>query len=100
MRKKIDAIPLSKLKGIKVYYEDDLYDLALLILRLRDARAKHESSKTRSRPTVNGLIRELASLTNPTMPDEDTVFSAIEKYKLPLNVGIEFDEDIDCQQVG
>ena len=96
MREKIDEIHLSKLKGIKVYYEDDLYDLALLILRLRDARAKHESSNTRSRPTVNGLIREFASLINPTMPDEDTVFSAIEKYKLPLNAGIEFDEDIDC----
>ena len=96
MRKKIDAIPLSKLKGIKVYYEDDLYDLAFLILRLRDARAKHESSNTRSRPTVNGLVREFASLINPTMPDEDTIFSAIEKCKFPLNVGIEFDENIDC----
>ena len=96
MRKKIDQIPLSKLKGIKVYYENDLYDLALLILRLKDARAKHESSNTRSRPTVNGLVREFASLINPTMPDEGTVFSAIEKFKLPLNVTIEFDEDIDC----
>ncbi len=96
MRKKIDAIPLSKLKGIKVYYENDLYDLAFLILRLRDARAKNESSNTRSRPTVNGLVREFASLINPTMPDEDTIFSAIEKCKFPLNVGIEFDENIDC----
>lgn len=93
---RIDAIPLSKLKGIKVYYEDDLYYVAFLILRLRDARAKHESSNTRSRPIINGLVRDFASLIDPTMPDEETVFSAIEKCKFPLNVGIEFDEDIDC----
>ena len=90
----IDAIPLSKLKGIKVYYEEDLYDVALLILKLRDARAKHESSNRRSRPTINGLVRNFASLINPTSPDEETVFSAIEKYNFPLNAGIEFDEDI------
>ena len=92
--KENDAIPLNKLKGIKVYYEDDLYDVALLILKLRDARAKHESSNRRSRPTINGLVRDFASLIDPTMPDEKTVFSAIEKYNFPLNAGIEFDEDI------
>jgi hypothetical protein len=90
----VDAIPLSKLKGIKVYYEDDLYDVALLILKLMDARAKYESSNTRSRPTINGLIRDFASLIDATSPDEETVFSAIEKYNFPLNAGIEFDEDI------
>jgi hypothetical protein len=94
--REIDAIPLSKLKGINVYYENDLYDVAFLILKLRDARAKHELSNTRSRPTVNGLVRDFASLIDPSMPDEKTVFSAIEKCKFPLNVGIEFDEDFDC----
>ncbi len=94
--RKIDAIPLSKLKGIKVYYEDDLYDVAFLILKLRDARAKYESSNSKSRPTINGLVSDFASLIDPIMPDKNMIFSAIEKYKFPLNVGIEFDEDIDC----
>ena len=96
MRKKFDKIPLSKLKGINVYYDNDLYDAANLILKLKDSRQKHDGSNIKSRPTVNGLVRTFANLIDPLYPEEDTVLSVIKKFSLPLNAAIEYDEDIIC----
>ncbi len=92
----MDKLPLSKLKGINVYAENDLYETALLMLRLCDAKAKYDSSKTKSRPTVNGLGKQFALFIDVLHPDYDTVFSVIEKHNLPLNATIEFDDEIVC----
>jgi hypothetical protein len=96
MKNEMNEIPLSKLREISVYFDNDLYEVAQLILKLKDARAKYESSNRKSRPTVNGLVRAFIGLIGPIYPDEETVISVIKKHKLPLNASIEFDEDIEC----
>lgn len=94
MAKSFKKLPLSKLKGIGVYYEDDLYELALLTLKLYDAREAYIGSNTTVRPTVYGLARRFAEMINQTNPDCAPVFAVIEKHKLPLRASIEFDERI------
>lgn len=90
----LDILPLSKLKGISVYCEDDLHDLATIMLKLNDARAAYEGSMSISRPTVNGLVKIFAQLINACHPDYGPVFAAVEKHDLPLGVPIEFDDRI------
>ena len=89
-----EKLPLSRLKGISVCYEDDLHDLALLMLRLNDARAAYEGNTSISRPTVNGLAKTFAQLVNACYPDYEPVFAAVKKHDLPLGVAIEFDDRI------
>jgi len=90
-----DKLPLSKLKGIRVYCEDDLHDLALLMLKLKDARAAYEGTNAISRPTVNGLAKTFAQFINPCYPDYGPVFAVVEEHGLPLEATIEFDDRIE-----
>ena len=94
MTSSLDRLPLSRLKGIGVYCEDDLHDLAFLMLKLNDARAAYEGSTSISRPTVNGLAKTFAQLINARNPDYGPVFAAVEKHDLPLGAVIEFDDKI------
>ena len=89
------VLPLSKLKGIQVYFPNDLHAVALLMIRLSDARAKHVGSDAISRPTVNGLAKTFAQLIDACNPDYRTVFDIIERHRLPLGAGVELDEN--CQ---
>jgi hypothetical protein len=89
------VLPLSELKGIQVYFPNDLHTLAELMIRLSDARAKHVGSKAISRPTVNGLAKTFAQLIDACNPDYQTVFDVIEQQGLPLGVAVELDEN--CQ---
>jgi hypothetical protein len=84
MRKGRDWLPVSSLKGIGVYYEDDLHDFALLMLKLKYARAAYEDTNLIPRPTVNGLAKKFAELIDVSYPDYGPVFAVIEKYDLPL----------------
>lgn len=88
----MERLSLSKLKGIKVYVENDLYELALLNLKLIDAKAKHDGSNTRTRPTVKGLGNKFAQFIDSLNPDYNKVFSVIEEHKLPLGAAIDFDD--------
>lgn len=90
----MDKLPVSKLKGIKVYIENDLYDLALLKLKLNDAREKSIGSNSKSRPTINGFAKEFAEFINSLYPDYDKVFSVVKKHKLSLGAVIDFDENL------
>ena len=96
MTQKSDILPLSRLKGISIYYENDLYETALLKLKLNDARAKCDGSNTISRPTVNGLVKIFAQLVDTCYPDYDRVFSVTEEHNLPLNAKVEFDNNENC----
>ena len=87
----MDRILLSKLKGINIYIENDFYEMALLMLKLTDAKAKHNKSNIISRPTVNGLGKKFAQFIDSIYPDYDTVFSVIKEHKIPLGATIEFD---------
>ena len=50
----LTPLPLSKLKGIEVYYPDDLYEFAELMVKLIGARDCYEKPNTRSRPSFEG----------------------------------------------
>ena len=91
----VDKLPLTRLKGIRVYCEDDLHDLALLKLKLNDARAAYEGTNAISRPTVNGLAKTFAKLINPCYPDYGPVFAVVEEHGLPLGATVEFDDRIE-----
>jgi hypothetical protein len=87
-------LAVSRLKGISIYFEDDLYQLALLMLKLRAGRSAYEDSKSYAMPTVNGLAKRLAELVDQCYPDYDTVFAVIERHDLPLGTAIELDENV------
>jgi hypothetical protein len=94
MKKKTNILPVSRLKGISIYYNNDLYDLASLMLKLNDARSNYEGSNSKSRPTINGLAKRFAELINLCSPDYAPVMETIKKHRLPLGAMIEFDENI------
>ncbi len=90
------CVPLSRLKRINVYMQDDLYNMARMKIELNDAGAKHENKTSISRPTVHGLVSLFAKFIDACSPDHDRVLSAIERYNFPMNAPIEFEER--CQQ--
>ncbi len=91
-RKTTQYVPLSRLKGIDIYMQDDLYNLARMKLELNDARAKYENSTTISRPTVHGLVNLFARFIDSCNPDHDRVLAAIDRHNFSMNAQIEFDE--------
>lgn len=88
-----ESVRLSTLKGISIYFEDDFYEAAKLLLRLYDARQRHFNETGKRRPTVHGMIRSFADLTNVTDPRYDYVKDQIVKANLPLDGVIRFDEE-------
>ncbi|MBT9588951.1 hypothetical protein IV102_36795 [bacterium] len=88
-----EVCPVSRLKGIKIYYDNDLYEFAMLQLKLYDARAVYEGTNSRSRSTVNGLVKNFAGLINACNPDYATVLAAINRLGLSLRASIEFDHE-------
>ncbi len=89
---------MSSLKGIGGYYEDDLHDFALLMLKLKlklkYARAAYEETNLIPGPTVNGLAKKFAELIDVSYPDHGPVFAIIEKYDLPLGATLDLDDMI------
>lgn len=53
-------IPVSSLKGVKFLYENDLYELASLIIRLNNA--KNKGTKIITMQTVHGLANVYSTL--------------------------------------
>lgn len=86
MNKKIGV---GSLKNKRVLFEDDLYDLACLLLKINDT--KDEGTNIKSRQTIKGLIGKYAQLTNI---DHAQITAAVSKYSLPLGATIEHDEDV------
>jgi hypothetical protein len=52
--KESKSINLSELKGIKVLYENDFYELAKVVIKINAANDKVKGN-IESRPTINGL---------------------------------------------
>ncbi|WP_153306898.1 hypothetical protein [Desulfonatronum thioautotrophicum] len=95
-RKTMQKIPLSRLKGINIYINDDLYNIARMNLELSDARAKYENSTSIRRPTMHGLVNIFARFIDVCHPDIERVMAAIKGHNFPMNAPIEFDEN--CHQ--
>ena len=90
----METIPISRLKGINIYIDNDLYDVAFLMLKLIDAKAKADASVYKSRPTLNGLVIKFSQFIDRVNPDKDKVLSVLKKHKLPMNASIVFEEEI------
>ncbi|MFO7728211.1 MAG: hypothetical protein R6X11_07765 [Desulfonatronovibrio sp.] len=63
-----ENVYLSQLKNISILWDNDLYTLALFILRSFDAadreiNEKNKGSIQKSRPTLHGLAADFAMLT-------------------------------------
>jgi hypothetical protein len=87
-------VPLSRLKGISVYFENDLYDLALLTLKLYDARAAYMKTKNiKVRMTMNGLAMTMAELIDACHPDYDKVFTVVKTHGFDLAASIDYDTE-------
>ena len=85
-----EIINLDELKGISIYFENDIYETALLILKLYDGEKKHLNETSIKRPTMHGLIRIFAGLVNTCYPDTQIVEKEIKKRKFSMNATIEF----------
>ncbi len=85
----VDKIGVGSLRNIGVLYEGDIYELAYFLLKVNDAKDKGTNSK--SRHTVNGLVRGHAMITGV---DFNHVMTVIAQHGLPLGAAIEYDEDM------
>jgi len=84
-----EQIRVSELKRVSILCEDDVYDLACLLLRINDARDKGTNCK--SRQTVKGVAGKYAMLTNISHSQVEAVF---EQHGLPFGATVEHDEDV------
>jgi hypothetical protein len=84
-----DKISVAALKGVGILYEDDIYDLACLLLKLDDAQDK--GTNRRSRHTVYGVASDYSMLTRQS---RDKIVRILERHGLPLGATVEHDEDV------
>ncbi|MBN2089850.1 hypothetical protein JW964_09555 [candidate division KSB1 bacterium] len=92
--KKIPSIGLSKLKGINILYENDFYELALLVIKMNEASDKRRGN-IESRPTVFGLARIYFDIIGNTgYLDLDDILNIIKKHSLPENMSVDYDQNL------
>lgn len=82
-------LEVSKLRGINVVYENDLYELARLVLNIMDATGKINGNGI-SKPTINGLAGYYSMISNQTISSKQ-VIEVAKKNGLHGNDGIDFD---------
>lgn len=67
-------ISLSSLKGVQFLFENDLYELARLFIRLH--KAKNEGTNTITLQTVYGLANVYATLAGVSCDEVEAVMNA------------------------
>jgi hypothetical protein len=82
------VIGVESLQPVKVFYEGDLYDLAVLLLKLYDAKA--DQSGHRGRPTVHGVASAYARLIIDISTEQ--VESLIRNHGLPLGAVVDWSD--------
>jgi hypothetical protein len=90
---RIEPVRLKDLKGIAVYYEDDLHDVAETILKLYDAKSKKKKENSIVRPTLQGLVQIFASLVDACNPDTEIVKRRVQKKNLNMRSTVRFDDE-------
>lgn len=91
MKAKYERVSVEHLKGIKVLFEDDLYQLGLLLLKGHDAI--DAQTNYRSRTTLHGLASQYALLFHGAKITAKHVEEIIRGADLPLGGTIEHDRD-------
>lgn len=87
-----EKIAISKLEGISILCENDLYDFACLLLRLYDAKDKNTNCKTRL--TLHGLANKYSWLTEV---NSDQIEDMLKEHGFLVGSTIEYDKD--CHDV-
>jgi hypothetical protein len=80
------VVGVEALRPVKVLYDGDVYDLAVLLLRLYDAKAGRDGY--RGRPTVHGVASAYARLMTDVNPER--VESVIRDRGLPLGAVVDW----------
>ena len=91
---RLEKIPLSQLKGVSIYFEDDLYTFAAFLLRLFDAKSARDNPNMTSRPAINWVAREFAHLADSMHPDQGRVLAELTRRNIPLVATVEHDHDV------
>ena len=86
-----DYIEVSKLKGIKIFYENDLYDFAKLVLNIMDASDRYKGSSI-SKPTINGIANYYSWICGEKI-SSDQIVEIANQYGLNGNDEIDFDKN-------
>ena len=81
-----ENLPISALRESKVLYEGDLYELACVVLKGCDVL--ESGTRTKRRPTVNGLAKSYARLMNL---DSEPLLRSLEQQGLPLGAVLDYD---------
>jgi hypothetical protein len=82
------TIGVESLRPVSVLYEGDVYDLAVLLLKLYDARVGQTGYRTRS--TVHGLASAYARLITDLGVEQ--VEAVLRECGLPLGAVVEWGE--------
>ncbi len=91
MSAKYEIVSIDRLKGIKVLFEDDLYQLSQLVLKGHDA--VDAQTNCRSRTTLHGLAGQFACLFHASRITAEHVKEIIRGAGLPIGGTIEHDRD-------
>jgi hypothetical protein len=89
-----NRIEIRRLRGIKILYEDDLYELANIVLKIMDATDDLSGGRVISRPTINGLSKQYSFICSDQIHSEQIV-DIIAKYGLDIGDIIEFDSNLN-----
>jgi hypothetical protein len=89
-------IPVSALKGLGVFFDNDLYVLALFLLKMDDAKdavanAQNNGTQGKSRYTVHGLVSAYSMIARVNL---NHIEPDLEQHGLPLGATIEYDDDV------
>jgi len=84
-----DYLELSKLLGIKVVYENDLYELAKLTLNIMDATGRMSGNNI-SKPTINGLAGNFSMISSQDI-SSNQVIEVAKQNGLHGNDVVDFD---------
>ena len=87
-------VPVSRLRGITILYENDLYELANIVLQIMSAADKLSETGIISRPTINGLAKQYSFLCSGKI-DSAWISESIAKHGLDMGDIIEFDGKVN-----
>jgi hypothetical protein len=82
-----EGIPIGRLKGLKLLFENDLYELALFKLKVHLAQ---DGPNQVTRTTIHGLLRDYEYLAAIDFRRGRTLAA---RYRLPLDAPIVPDEE-------
>jgi hypothetical protein len=87
-------VEVSRLRGISILYDDDLHELANIVLKIMDATGKLSEGGAISRPTINGLAKYYCVLCAGKI-DSEKIIEIIGKHGLAMGDIIEFDNTVN-----